>query len=202
VITAVATIALGLGIDTALFTVFNAYYFAPVSVRDPYSLYAIGRRGGTRGARVGGAHGYSWAEYQEFLTQNPAFSEAFGYRGAEARMNDRRAFGLLVTGDYFRVLGGRPVLGRTLLDENASSIRSEPVLVLSFSANWLRVTKHHWKRHTSTDTDTGAVAQSGFGDRERARSSLRLYTQPVRWHGLIGAAFDRCRLKPEYACLR
>src|SRR5436190_781685 len=30
VVTAVATIALGLGIDTALFTVFNAYYFAPV----------------------------------------------------------------------------------------------------------------------------------------------------------------------------
>src|SRR5689334_17018021 len=48
VITAVATIALGLGIDTALFTIFNAYYFTPVNVRDPYSLYAIERSGGRR----------------------------------------------------------------------------------------------------------------------------------------------------------
>jgi predicted permease len=129
-ITAVATIALGLGVDTALFTIFNAYYFAPVNVRDPYSLYAIERNRGSRGAPVG-AHGFSSAEYPEFLAQNPAFSEAFGYRGAEVRMNDRRAFGLLVTAGYFGVLGGRPVLGRTSLDQNASS---PPVLVLSFSA--------------------------------------------------------------------
>jgi len=135
-ITAVATIALGLGIDTALFTIFNAYYFAPVHVRDPYSLYAIGRRGGGDAwrDRAGGAHGYSSAEYHEFLTQNPVFSEAFGFREAEVRMNDRRAFGLLVTGDYFRVLGGRPVLGRILFPEDASSTRSEPVVVLSFLA--------------------------------------------------------------------
>ncbi len=130
--TAVATIALGLGLDTALFTIFNAYYFAPVNVRDPYSLYAIGRSEGTRGAPVSSAQGYSWVEYQEFLAQNPEFSEAFAYRGAEVRLDDRRAYGLLVTRDYFRVLGGRPVLGRTLLEERASSMPGEPVLVLSY----------------------------------------------------------------------
>ncbi len=131
-ITAVVTIALGLGLDTALFTIFNAYYFAPVNVRDPHSLYAIGRSEATRGAPVSSAQGYSLAEYQEFLTQNPEFSEAFAYRGAEVRLDDRRAYGLLVTADYFRVLGGRPVLGRTLLEERASSMPGEPVLVLSY----------------------------------------------------------------------
>src|SRR5690349_17313183 len=44
VFTAVATISLGLGIDTALFSIFNAYYLAPVNVRDPSSLYAVGKR--------------------------------------------------------------------------------------------------------------------------------------------------------------
>lgn len=117
-IVAVATIALGLGIDTALFTIFNAYYFAPVNVRDPNSLYAVVR---TR------TYGYSQAEYREFLTQNPAFSEAFGYHEAAVRMNDRRAFGLLVTGNYFQVLGGQPAFGRTLPADG-------PVLVLSHSA--------------------------------------------------------------------
>src|SRR5260370_487884 len=39
VLTVVATIALGLGLNTALFTIFNASYFKPLSVHDPYSLY-------------------------------------------------------------------------------------------------------------------------------------------------------------------
>ena len=129
-IAAAATIALGLGIDTALFTIFNAYYFAPVNVRAPSSLYAIGSTG---------AHLYSLAELRDFLAQNPAFSEAFGYRGAEVRMSGRRAFGLLVTGEYFSILGGVPALGRTLLPEDA---RAGPVLVLSFSA---------WQNHFGGD---------------------------------------------------
>jgi predicted permease len=210
VITAVATIALGLGIDTALFTIFNAYYFAPVKVRDPYSLYAIGRTGAGRGTwsdRAGGA-GYSWADCQEFLTQNPAFSEAFGYRGADVRMSGRRAFGLLVTGDYFRVLGGKPALGRTLLAGDASSRRGEPVLVLSFSA---------WQNRLGADPNivgksillhgypfqVVGVAQSGFRG---------LGARPVDfWAPLTTeAGFDRgqdvfgplsivARLRPEYA---
>src|SRR5450432_2925752 len=38
-LTVVATIALGLGVNTALFTVFNAYVLRPLAVRDPHSLY-------------------------------------------------------------------------------------------------------------------------------------------------------------------
>jgi predicted permease len=191
VITAVATIALGLGIDTALFTVFNAYYFAPVNVRDPSSLYAIGSTG---------EHGYPWAGYQDFLRQNPPFSESFGYRGAEVRMDGRRAFGLLVTGEYFRVLGGRPVLGRTLLPEDASSTSGEPVLVLSYSA---------WQHRFGGDANIVGkpvllhgqpfrvlgVAQSGFRG---------LGARPVDfWAPLTAASRVEplsivARLKPEY----
>src|SRR5437588_2641475 len=38
VLTVVATIALGLGLNTALFTIFNATYFRPIGVRDPHSF--------------------------------------------------------------------------------------------------------------------------------------------------------------------
>src|SRR6476660_8168374 len=38
-LTVVATIALGLGLNTTVFTIFNAYVLRPVAVRDPYSLY-------------------------------------------------------------------------------------------------------------------------------------------------------------------
>src|SRR5216683_5498054 len=49
-LTVVATIALGLGLNTTLFTIFNAYVLRPVAVRDPYSLYLFywTDRGGRR----------------------------------------------------------------------------------------------------------------------------------------------------------
>src|SRR5579863_7041225 len=39
-VTVIATIALALGLNTALFTLFNAYVLRPLAVQDPYSLYA------------------------------------------------------------------------------------------------------------------------------------------------------------------
>src|SRR5437660_8184086 len=40
-LTVVATIALGLGLNTTLFTIFNAYVLRPVAARDPYSQYLL-----------------------------------------------------------------------------------------------------------------------------------------------------------------
>src|SRR5438552_2961905 len=75
VLTVVATIALGLGLNTTLFTIFNATYFRPIGVRDPHSLYEF-----VWTDRTGGSHAFSWPEYLEFLTSNPAFSEVLAYR--------------------------------------------------------------------------------------------------------------------------
>jgi predicted permease len=207
VIAVVATISLGLGIDTALFTIFNAYYFAPVHVREPYSLYDVAWRD-----RAGDFHGYSWPEYQEFLKRNPAFSEALGYQGTEVRMNDRRAFGLLVTDGYFRMLGGQPALGRTLFPEDAASARTEPVVVLSFST---------WKNQFGGNPniigktiflhgypfEVTGVTQSGFrGLGARPVDFWAPLTTAARFNGgpdLFGAQRPRslsivARLKPEY----
>lgn len=129
VMTVVATIALGLGIDTALFTIFNACYFRPVAVADPHSLFAI-----AWSDRAGGVHDFSWPEYREFVADNPAFSDALACQHAEARVNGRPLSGLLVTGGYFLMLGGDPALGRTLLPEDASAPGREPVIVLSYTA--------------------------------------------------------------------
>src|ERR1051325_6191673 len=75
VLTIVGTIALGLGLDTALFSIFNATYFRPIGVRDPATLYELYWMD-----RSGNAHDYSWPEYQELLQSNPAFSAALGDR--------------------------------------------------------------------------------------------------------------------------
>jgi predicted permease len=127
VLTVVATIGLGLGLDTALFTVFNATYFRPIGVREPQALYEAYWMD-----RGGASHDFSWPEYQNLLASNPAFSEAFGYRNADVRMDGRDLPGTLVTGDYFRVLGVGTALGRALLPEDSSTPGGRPVIVLSY----------------------------------------------------------------------
>jgi predicted permease len=127
-LTVVATIALGLGVVTALFTVLNAFYLRPLAVHDPHSLYEIFWMD-----RSGGGHDFSWPEYREFLKQNPAHSEALAYRRAEARLDGRHLSGILVTADYFRMLGVDAALGRTLRAEDFAAPGREPVIVLSYS---------------------------------------------------------------------
>jgi predicted permease len=139
VMTVVATIALGLGLNTALFTIFNATYFRSINVHDPQSLYEpfwIDR--------AGGAHDYTWPEYREFLTENPAFSESLGYRHTEARMDGRTMLGTLVTGEYFQVLGVGAARGRTLLPADSAAPGREPVIVLGYQA---------WQNRFSGDPD-------------------------------------------------
>ena len=109
VATVILTIALGLGLNTSVFTIFNAYVLRPLAIRDPGSLYEVSfqdRRGwGTR---------LSWRQYQD-LRALPISSEGFAYTNSFARSERRPMFGTVVTGDAFGVLGAAPALGRTLL---------------------------------------------------------------------------------------
>src|SRR5258708_941096 len=129
-LTVVATIALGLGLNTTLFTIFNAYVLRPVAVRDPYSLYLF-----TWMNRKGDGHEFTWQELQDFRRQNSAFSEVMGVNHVSfARLRGHMLFGNLVTGNYFHMLGVNAALGRTLLPEDAAAPGSEPVVVLSYAA--------------------------------------------------------------------
>ena len=129
VLTVVATIALGLGLDTALFTVYNATYLRPIGVQDPRALYEAYWTD-----RTGSAHEFSWPEYQDFLASNPGFSSALGYKHTEARIEGRTVLGTLVTGNYFQVLGSGAALGRTPLPEDASAPGTQPVVVVSYQS--------------------------------------------------------------------
>jgi predicted permease len=127
VLTVVATIALGLGLNTTLFTIFNAYFFRTVSVHDPHSLYEF-----LWTDRVGERHSFTWPEYREFLKENPAFSDALAYRSVLTRTDGRDISGYLVNGDYFQMLRVGAELGRTLLPTDSSEPGREPVIVLGY----------------------------------------------------------------------
>src|SRR5579859_3156357 len=61
VLTVVGTIGLALGLNTALFTIFNTYVLRPLAVRDPYSLYHF-----TWIAKNGDWHGFHLKDFEEF----------------------------------------------------------------------------------------------------------------------------------------
>ncbi len=128
-LTVVATIALGLGILTALFTALNAFYLRPLPVRDPHSLYEFFWMDHANNGRD-----FSWPEYRQFLAENPAFSEALAFHRVEARVGGRHVSGILVNGEYFQMLGVGAAVGRTLLPADAVTPGGQPVIVLSYSA--------------------------------------------------------------------
>jgi predicted permease len=129
VLTVAGTIALGLGLNLALFTLFNAYILRPISIRDPHSLYEF-----TWTDHQGRGHAFSWDEYQQFEKDNSAFSEVAAVQYIYTRVDGRAFQGQLVTGNYFQMLGVSSEIGRPLLPEDGSAPGREAVIVLSYQA--------------------------------------------------------------------
>ncbi len=122
----IGTIALGLGWNTAVFTIVNAYFLRPLAVRDPYSLYLVYWTD-----RTGGGHGFTWNQFQGLKTTERAFTQVAAFSAFSTRMEGRFAQVTAVSGDYFEMLGVAPLMGRVL---PAADSASEPVIVLSYNA--------------------------------------------------------------------
>ena len=125
--TVVATIALGLGLNTTAFTLFDAYVLRPMAVRDPASLYQL-----TWHDRAGRVRGFTWREFKDLGNNRDALSETFAFRSIFARIDSVPVYGQLVSGNFFSMLGVGAALGRTLLPADAAEPGAEPVLVLAY----------------------------------------------------------------------
>lgn len=124
--TVILTIGLALGLNTMVFTVFNAYVLAPFSVQDPYSLYSVWWN-----TKATTGRGLSWSEYQQVSKETPVFSDAMAIHRVSVRANGGVLEGQLVSGNYFGTLGVQPALGRTIVPADAESPGSNAVIVLS-----------------------------------------------------------------------
>ncbi|HEV8147828.1 MAG TPA: ABC transporter permease [Bryobacteraceae bacterium] len=129
-LTVIGTIGLALGLNTTLFTVFNAYVLRPVAVHDPAGLYEfrwVMRQNG-RGRLS------TWAEYEKLRDSGIGFSEVAAYTNLGARLNGYSMLGHLVTGNYFSMLGVDAAMGRVILPADLAGDAESAVIVLSHSA--------------------------------------------------------------------
>ena len=80
----IGAIGLGIGLNTTMFTVFNAYALRPYAVRDPYSLYSVSWYG-----KNGQGHWFSWEQFQDLRARKTVFSDAFAYTGFPGELGAR-----------------------------------------------------------------------------------------------------------------
>jgi putative ABC transport system permease protein len=134
---AVLTLALGIGANTAIFTLANAILLRPLpGVERPDQLVLVGRT--HNGA---GFDALSYPDYADYRDQNTVLSGFVAYRrtGLYAGSGDsaQSVAGALVSNNYFSVLGARAVKGRTLLPEDEAGAGAHPVCVISYGL-WRR----------------------------------------------------------------
>jgi predicted permease len=128
---AVASLALGIGVNTSIFSLVNALLLRPLPVERPGEIVSL-----YTSDAEGPYSTFSYLDYKDLRDENAAFSglvghslmlAAFGRDGARSRL----MLGEVVTGNYFDVLGVRAAVGRTFLPEEDLTEGARPVAVLS-----------------------------------------------------------------------
>jgi putative ABC transport system permease protein len=147
------SLAFGIGVNTALFTVFNALALKPLPLKDADSFVIVlgVAQPGQRARR------FSFPDYQDYAARNQSFSgltlmsevsATLGIEHSQSRdgQAQREEFGVvncqLVAANYFSVLGAEMVLGRGFLPEEESTPNTHPVAVLSH---------YFWERSLNRD---------------------------------------------------
>jgi putative ABC transport system permease protein len=135
---AILTLALGIGANTAIFSLLQQVLLRQLPVKNPGELVVL-RSAGPKVGHVwtdgDDAESFSYPMYQALRDNSSVFSGMIGrYAFAASIANHgqtERGSGELVSGNYFEVLGVRPVLGRVFSLEDDRTPGAQPVVVLS-----------------------------------------------------------------------
>ena len=128
---AVLSLALGIGANTAVFSLINAFLLRPLPVEAPDRLVAVYFT--SEGSRF--PNRFSYPDLHDFRGLDRVFSHLVGYNNFAARLvigeQPELAWGEIVTGNYFTGLNARPALGRLFHLEDDRS--SPPLVVISYT---------------------------------------------------------------------
>jgi predicted permease len=142
-IVAILTLALGIGLNSCIFTIFDAAAFQPLRVKDPSTIVDVYQ---SIQGEPGSYRSFSYPEYVALRNLNGVFSGMIAYAWTPVELSVKNGGqdseaeetqGLLVSGNYFSVLGGEAAQGRMFSSDEDWNSNSEPVIVLSHSL-WVR----------------------------------------------------------------
>jgi putative ABC transport system permease protein len=139
-ITVVLTLALGIGANAAIFTLFDQALLRMLPVQKPQELVRFLWTGGFSGSMssFGGDAGnyYSYPMYKDLRDKNQVFQGVLAADRASAGVSWRNQAESkdveIVTGNYFQLLGLNPAAGRLFTQQDDTAKNANPVAVLSY----------------------------------------------------------------------
>jgi len=145
---AVLVLALGIGANTAVFSLVNTLFFAPPAYAKPYEMVQLFSQDKKDPKKF---RGFSYPTYRDIREQNTVFSDAMAFNlaliGLGQKGDTRRTFAAVVSSNYFSVLGVPLARGRAFLPEEETPGRNAPVAIVSYS---------YWQKHNLDPTVLGS----------------------------------------------
>src|ERR1700678_2218376 len=145
-LTAIITLALGIGATTAIFTLVHQVMLKSLPVANPDELWRIGDKirccnwGGYTQDENGDFSLFSWEAYKHFREHTPEFADLAALQAGNSPLGVRRAGsqaqadtynGQEVSGNFFRTLGIQPWVGRLMTDSD-DQLGAPLVAVMSY----------------------------------------------------------------------
>jgi predicted permease len=138
-IAAVTVLALGIGANTAVFSLVNTLFFAPPAYARPHEMVQLFSQDKKDPRKF---RGFSYPTYRDIREQNTVFSDAMSFNlaliGLGQKGDTRRAFAGIVSSNYFSVLGVPLARGRAFVPEEETPGRNAPVVIVSYM---------YWQKH-------------------------------------------------------
>jgi putative ABC transport system permease protein len=129
---AILALALGIGANTAIFSVFNGMLWRPLPVKDSQQLAVLT----AKDAGIEFDKPLSYPDFLDYRALHNIFADALVFAdgpvnlGADGRAE--RAWGEFVSGNYFSMLGLQPAFGRTFAPDEGWIEAKDPLIVLSY----------------------------------------------------------------------
>jgi putative ABC transport system permease protein len=148
-IVAVITLALGIGANTAKFTLVNTLLLKPMPVKDASQICVLATEQNQAPPQVL----FSIPEFHDIRSQaaevfSDTMAMGFGLDGMSTGGNAERVLTQYVSGNFFNIIGVKPALGRLILPSEGETAMSDPVIVLDYA---------YWK--TRFGSDPGIVGR-------------------------------------------
>ncbi len=193
-ILAVLTLSLGIGANTAIYTLLDQALLRSLPVKEPSHLVVLRFSGddtGSTHARGDSNLVFSYPMYRDLRDHNSMFSgliaTSWAQVGVQWHNQPDLADSELVSGNYFAVLGLQPALGRLLVASDDLAEDGNPVTVLSF---------HYWQRRFGSDPKIVNQSISING-----HPFTVIGVAPPGFHSVVGgdnpAVFVPMTMKPE-----
>jgi macrolide transport system ATP-binding/permease protein len=144
---AALSLALGIGVNTSVFTLIYSLVWRPLPVKDAAVVVNISQtvRGDNYGRRSEGGGPISYPEYVNYRDQTRSFAGLAAYAEETLTLTGvetERINAQMVTDNYFSVLGGEVALGRVFVPNECQTPGACPQVVLSYA---------FWRRRFSSD---------------------------------------------------